>query len=168
MTERFSLHLLWGAALTFLLAGVLLSLHAFDRVRETRRTLSLKHGELRALQSLDSRARQNTEALQTYETLSRKQPVPLATLLKAHLSSNAPDAVRESQADLFQGWSLLKRDVSLTEVPLPDLMAFVVAAESATNRLPWCLEKCVIRASAQAAGYGQVQLVFEAFEKKGR
>ncbi len=168
MTERFSLRVLWGVALTCLLSGVLLALHALGTIRQARRTLSLKHGDLRALQTLDARARQNAGALGALETLSHKQPAPLSTLLKAHLPSNAPDDIRESRTDALQGWSLLRREVSLTDVPLPDLMGFVAAAELPTNRPPWRLERCVIRASAKAAGYGHAQLVLEAFGKSDR
>ncbi len=166
MTERSSQYTLWLTALACLLAGVLLAVYACGRIRQARETLTGKHADLRALQALDARAADYTDALQAFEMLPHKQPVPLATLLKAHLPDNKPDDIRESQTGTLEDWSLLRREISLTEVPLPKLMGFVVAAESVTNRPPWRMEKCVIRASARAAGYGQVQLVLQAFERR--
>lgn len=168
MTERLSPGALWLAALACLLAGVLFSVHACGRLRQTRDVLTRKHADLLALEALDARAREHTMALEAFEALAQKQPTPLAALLKTHLPSDTPDDIRESRDQAPQDWSLQRREVSFTEVPLPKLIRFVAAAESATNRPPWRLEKCVIRASARAAGYGQVQLVLQAFEKKDR
>lgn len=154
---------LWLLALALLLAGVLLIVGAARHARVVETRLSGRLAAVAELRVLQERAAANEAVRRAFEALPDESS-PLRAVLKPCLEQAAE--FRElGDGDTIAGWRPRRTELVVNEMPLADLPALVVRAE--THRPPWRLAKCDITASARAPGTGRVVLVFEGFVPVG-
>ena len=155
--------ILWAAGAVAMAAGVLVAFQAVWALDLTTQRLAAKSRHLDELIRLDRRLQPYVQAQETFARLVDKRPVPLADLVKTAFPSSKPDDVRDLGSDTLAGWTLRKKEVTLSEVSFEKVFFFVQAAEN--QRPPWRLAKCLLRPSVQTPGTGQAVLTFEALER---
>lgn len=149
-----------SAAALALMLGVVLAVHALLTLSADLRRLERKANDLAALQKIAADWRANQQALQPFEALSNKQPMPLTELTAQYLPGVTPSIRQRENLPVLGGWQVRRTEVKC-EAPLAMLGQFLLAAERA--RPPWRLVEFDITATEKAA---RVTLVLEALEKK--
>lgn len=102
-------------------------------------------------------------AIRMFEELPDPHPVPLADLLKKSLAGDKYEIVERPVDTTIEGWQALRREVTLPEMQLARLGAFLGVV--VTQRPPWCLVSCRITSTGPQGGTGRVSLTFDAMEK---
>lgn len=108
-------------------------------------------------------AARSAAAVRMFAALPDPHPVPLAELLKRSLSGDKYEIVERSAEPTIEGWQSMRREVTLPEIQLARLGAFLTVVE--TQRPPWRLMSCRIVATGAQGGTGRVSLTFDALEK---
>lgn len=163
MSERMFRRLLWIGSVLVLIMGLGMTIHSVGQMDKVLLKLKNKLDSLDRLRSMEREINRYVIAQQAFEQLSEKYPASLADLLKGVLPGHKVDDIREIRRESIPGWTVRQTEIVFSEVPLGDLMEFVCKAE--TQRPPWRLIKCNIKASPRIAGSGQVVLLLEALEK---
>lgn len=152
---------LWlGAAILALLLGVALASHALLALATDLHRCERKANDLAALQKIAADWRVNQQALQPFEALSSKQPVPLAELAGRYLPGITPGIRQREALPALGGWQVRRTEIKC-EAPLATLGQLLMAAENA--RPPWRLVEFDITAMEKTV---RATLVLEALEKK--
>ncbi|TAN39214.1 MAG: hypothetical protein EPN23_00385 [Verrucomicrobia bacterium] len=155
---------LWlGAAALAVTLGVALALHALSTLSDDLRRIERKAGDLATLQKIAADWRANQQAVQPFEALASKQPMPLAELFAQHVPGVTPSIRQREARPALAGWQARRTEVK-GEAPLADLVQFLRAAADA--RPPWQLVEFDLTAAERAPGVARVTLVLEALEKK--
>jgi hypothetical protein len=144
------------------LAAVGLSLYAWWSLSAGRARFQRLLGELAALEAMDAELDASRAAQAAFNGLAAQRAVPLDELIARVLPGCRADRGREVREDVEGGWVLRQQEVGLSEVPFGKAMELVEAA--ASQRPPWRLVKCTLRASPREPGVGQAVLEFEALE----
>ena len=163
MSDSLTSRVLWSSAAIFLVIGVGMTVQNIRNYDGIKVGFEKKMAGLKALRNLESDMARYESAKQKIEQLGDKRPVPLNTILQETLPGVKVDDVRDSRKELVSGWIVRQKEISISDVPIGNVMDFVHKAES--QKIPWCLTRCVIRAAPRAAGSGQVILLMEAVEK---
>ena len=130
-----------------------------DRVADTRKYANYS----RALQEDERAAAHNAAAIKMFEALPDPHPVQLADLLKRSLSGEKYEISEQPSQATIEGWQVIRREVTLPEIQLAKLGAFLTTAE--TQRPPWKLVSCRIVPIGARSGTGRVSLTLDALEK---
>ncbi len=163
MNNSVGIKIIWIAALLFLFAGVIMTVHNLNRSKTTRERMNKQLGELRILRNQEADLARHEAARREYEQVADKKPVPLSKLLQETMEGIKVDDVRESRKDLVDGWSVRQKEISMSEVSLGRVIDFINKAES--QKLPWSLARFTVRTAPRIPGSGQVVLVMECLEK---
>jgi len=153
---------LYAAALTLVL-GLALALHALATLSTDLQRIERKTGDLAKLQQIATDWHANQQALQPFEALSAKQPVPLAELFAKYVPGVTPNIRQREARPALAGWQARRTEVKC-EAPLATLGQFLRAAADA--RPPWQLVEFDLTAAERTAGVARITLVLEALEKK--
>jgi len=163
MNKNNTARLLWLAAAVLLLIGLVMTVKNLRQSAGISARFSKTIAELKTLRNMQEEMARYEAAKQVMEKLSDKHPVPLNGILQEALPGSKSDDIRDSRKDAVEGWWIRQKEISLNDVPVGKAMEFVQKAES--QKMPWCLVKCVIRAAPSVGGTGQVVLLMEAVEK---
>lgn len=163
MNDNLTTRLLWLFAVLLLVVGIGMTVQNFRKTAGINDRFRKKIGELKVLRSMQADLARYEAARQKMDQLTEKHPVVLNSIIQEVLSGVKVDDVRESRKDLVAGWAIRQKEVSMNDVPVGTAVEFIRKAES--QKLPWCLAKCIIRTSPNAAGTGQIILLMEAVEK---
>jgi hypothetical protein len=163
MNDNLLTRLLWLSVAVFLVIGISMTIRNLGKADEVSQRVKKKTGELKILRNMEADLARYETARKKMEQVSEKHLISLSGILQEVLPGAKADDVKDSRKDLVEGWSLRQKEVSMNDVPLGKSMEFVQKAES--QKLPWCLTKCVIRAAPRTAGVGQVVLSMEALDK---
>lgn len=163
MSKNLTTRVLWLVAAVLLIAGAVMTVSNLGKVEDIAVRFKKKNGELKVLNSLAADLGRYESARQKMEQLAGKHhPLPLGSVLEQVLPGSKAEE-RDSRKELLAGWSLRQKEISLNDVSLGKVMEFIRTVES--QKMPWCMTKCVIRSAARAPGTGQVVLLMEAVDK---
>jgi len=163
MNENLTTRLLWLSAAVLLVAGFFMTIQNLRNVDTVSQRAKKSVAELNVLRNMEADMARYEAAKLKLEQLSDKHPVSLTGVLQEALPGVKTDEVRDLRKDLGSGWVVRQKEIALNDIPIGKAMEFVQKAEK--QKLPWCLAKCVIRATPRVAGTGQVVLLMEAVEK---
>jgi hypothetical protein len=153
-----------AAAISFA-AGIILTAYAGWQTPQWREQISKRVADLGKMKALEQSLAGDESAVQRYESLGMKHPIPLAEVLSKAGIAETPDIRSRESKPTLAGWSLRTMDVRVEEAPLSKIGRIIEQAES--RRPPWRLTECSVSASDKIAGHGRITLVFEALEKGG-
>jgi len=163
MNEKTTTRMLWAAAAVFLIVGTGMTVSNLRKSAGVSERLEKNIADLKTLRIMEADMARYEAAKKMMEKLPDKHPVPLNGLLQETLPASKGDDIRDAGKDELGGWLVRRKEISMNDVPVGKAMEFVQKAES--QKLPWCLARCVIRAAPRAGGTGQVVLLMEALEK---
>ena len=132
-------------------AGLAMALQQVLSIRSTGERILRKSDELKQLRALEADIRPLVEAHAF--VASQATGDPMAPSLGSDLRA---DDTRDTQEDVAPGWTLRRRSLSFSKVPLGSVMAAAAAAETATP--PWRVTRCEIRATDRKGENAQVEL----------
>jgi len=162
MKSRNTISLLSIAAALSVAAGAVLAVRTESAIRSCAARLSKLRADRDDLRSMQKDLDRYVEARRLFETADGSRAMELQEVLSAALPGVKVRDPRDTYAELPEGWVARRQEISLSDVPLNGVMAFVQAAERC--RPPWRLMRCIIRGAA-APGTGNVDLTFEVIEK---
>ncbi|MDD4872314.1 MAG: hypothetical protein PHR77_17320 [Kiritimatiellae bacterium] len=163
MNENLSARILWLSAAVFLVIGVGMTVQNLNTTDDLYRRFKKKSGELKILRNMETDLARFETAKKKTEQIPEKHPVSLNGLLQEMFPGSKADDMKDSRKDLIDGWLIRQKEISMNDIPVGKSMEFVQKAES--QKLPWCLTRCVIRAVPRTTGIGQVILTMEALDK---
>jgi len=164
MNDRLFLRLLRILAAVAIVSGVAMAMRSIGSTREHSAKMDGKLRYFEELRLLEAEINRYTAALGEFEKLPAGSPTPIAKLLRENLPGHTSADIRElKRSAAAQGWTVHRQEIAFSEISLADAMRFAGATES--QRPPWRLVKCDIRASSQAPASGQVVLVLESLQK---
>ncbi len=154
MTGRYAIRVVWGTTIAVFLAGMILGVAAIRHIRVASARITSLQDSCRELADLYEEMALSRSCLRTYEGAANRQPVDVSARVGKTFPYGRGD-VRENDAHVLAGWSVRLSDVSLTNVDLKQVGAFVHELE--TLQPPVWLSKITIRASS-SPGRGDVAL----------
>lgn len=155
--------ILAAAAAAALAAGVALAVRSWRELPDARARLARDAEKVAALRELVEERRGYEALIAAYEALPQKTPPPMDALVARFLPNADPRIQPVDRVTLAHGWQMERTAVTLDRAALPDVWAWLQAAETA--RPPWRLAACTIEADAGTAGIARVSAQFEAIEK---
>ena len=150
------------AAIMFLV-GAWLTVATVRTTPDRLRQLERKTSDLRTLQGFQHALSDDHGAVKAYNQLSEHRPPDLGGLLDDAFPDHTPRVEEDHRRDIAGGWYARRVDITLEQVALEKLGAFLQRAESV--RPPWKVRNCDITATPGQVGYGRVHLVLEGLEK---
>ena len=126
------------------------------RIRETADNMK-KLIRLRDLAACDD------AALRAFKELPSPHPAPIADLLKDALPGQKYDTREPQSRPTVEGWAVRRIEISFADIQLKSLAAFL--SRAATQKPPWMLKSCTIRALDPAGNSAQVTVELEALDK---
>jgi len=148
------------AAVIGIVATAIVSVRVMDRWKKIRQYADYSS----RLADMERVAERGNDAVNLFREIPNPKPVSLADLLKETFPDQKYDSTEQPQRETtIPGWSLRQVEVSFPEIELTRLAVFMEKAES--QRPPWRMESCTIRAVSQSGGIGYAKLVFNALEK---
>lgn len=154
MTGRYAIRIVWGTTIAVFLAGVILGVVAIRRIRVASGRIASLQNSCRELSDLHEEMALSRSCLRTYEDAESREPVDVPARVKKAFPFGRGD-VRTTETHVLAGWSVRLSDVSLTNVDLKQVGAFVHELEA--MQPPVWLSKITIRASS-SPGRGDVAL----------
>ena len=151
-----------AAGLVAVLAVVIAVRSAFS-IHESAQRLKEYSGYDAGARELEIVAGRSTAAIAMFAQLGAAQPAPLADLLKQSLGGQKYEIVEQASQPTIDGWIARRMEVTLPDVQFAQLGEFLAKAES--QRPPWRLISCRIRATSQSGGKGQAWLTLEALDR---
>lgn len=163
MTAPDSRHVLRWIAVAVILAAVVLAFRAVSTIMDCSVRLKEYVGYSIAVREEEKTDATSAAAIRMFEELPDPHPVPLADLLKKCLPGDKYEIVERPADPTVEGWQSMRREVTLPEIQLARLGAFLCVVE--TQRPPWRLMSCRIASTGPQGGTGRVSLIFDALEK---
>lgn len=163
MSDRTVIRVIWGCGIVMLVLGCGMTVGSVRNLDAHRIRLEGKAADMSKLLAFGEELGMYDAARQAFGELADEAPALVADALAAALPGYEMADLRAGSADLAEGWRVHSKEIVLDEVPLPEVMLFVQQMEA--GRPPWRLEKIIIKASSQKAGFGRVILSMEALEK---
>ena len=164
MDERFAERLLMTAAAVALVLGIVLCARTAVAIRYRSGEMAICAANHEEVLSLRDAATQRQGALVAFEGLSSATAEPLDDALRRLLPDQKYEARDQHPAKTPAGWTMKKREISMPDAPLSKVAAFLQQVES--QRPPWRLTSCSIRAAGVSAGSGQVTIVLESLSRQ--
>ena len=146
--------------------GVVLTVDSVIQAPRFAELMKRKYADLDRLLALQRDRSRDLAAIDAFDKLPAKTPVPLSGLVNAVLPDNRPAIHQRETRPAAAGWSVRSVEVSFDSVKLADLARFLVKAEKA--RPPWRLAEFNVTAPEQSTAGGRVSVVLEALEKTHR
>ena len=156
---------LWTAAILVLATGVVLAIDAGRTILDCTKRVKDYDDHLAQVRELERVASRDEAAVRAFEALETPHPPALADLLKDVFPGEKYETAEQPAQSAPGGWMVRHMDVTLVNVPLAGLGSFLAKAES--QRPPWRLTSCRIRATSPAGGMAQLTLNLEALDKAG-
>ncbi|MEI6808473.1 MAG: hypothetical protein WCN95_07100 [bacterium] len=156
------LALRWVSAVIIVIA-VALAFNAVNTLLDLSRRLKEYVGYSIDVREEEKADASSAAAIRMFEELPDPHPVPLADLLKKSFSGDKFEIVEKPADPTVEGWQTLRREVTLPEIQLARLGAFLGVV--VTQRPPWRLVSCRIASSGPQGGTARVSLTFDAMEK---
>jgi len=151
--------LLCGAGL---LSGILVSVRLYQSHAEIQR----RKGLLGRLSVLESRLSEIDRAKTALDLEESKPPADLEEFLRiAGLSEKVTDSNTSLQS-LDDGWSVITRQLSLSDVVMADLDSFIIECHRA--KPAWVLSEISLRSSPFESGRAQAALSLQALRGKAK
>lgn len=163
MTKPDSKTALWASATVVIAVAALLTLHSVRTLSNCSARLKEYVAYSAEARSLEKVTVSSAAAIRMFEALPDPHPVSLADLMKKSLAGDKYEITEQSAQPVIQGWIAQRRDVTLQDIKLSRLGAFLSEAEAA--RPPWRMISCRIISTGPEGGTGRVSLTFEALEK---
>ena len=163
MTERGSRIALWGAAAIAVIAGAGLTAGSLSQSRTVFQRLDRKRVDVERLEAMQNEMTRRRAMVARFAELKRVAPAPIADLVKSVIPDSAPEIHEPPPQPVVPGWSAQRAEISFAGVSLDRLARFIVQAES--QRPPWRVVECAIRAPAPPGDTAPVRLVVEALER---
>jgi len=154
--------LLFIAAAFSIAVGMTLAVRTEMAARAGKTRRARDSQVLESLRSMQQDINRYVAARRLFETAGAGRAAELRELLSAALPGTTPEDMREAYRELTEGWVLRRIEMSLKDISLSGVMAFIQEAEQC--RPPWQLTRCLIRGGAEP-GTGNVDLTFEVIEK---
>ena len=154
---------LWSAAILVLAVGVILAVDAARTILDCSKRIRDYDDHLARVRELERVASRDEAAVRAFEALEAPHPRALADLLKEIFPGEKYETAEQPAQSAPAGWLVRHMDVTLVNVPLAGLGTFLAKAES--QRPPWRLTSCRIRATSPAGGMAQLTLNLEALDK---
>ena len=154
---------LWTVAGVSLLAALALSFLSYQTLRAyaaSSRRLGADIGQLRTLQV---RADRCDAARMAFEAVSNSVSSAPLGVLRERLPDCRADALKEDRAEQIPGWVLHRQSMTIGDVAVARVMPVIAAIES--QRPPWRLTRFTVDGSPRGAGFGRVELHWEAPER---
>jgi hypothetical protein len=164
MSDRTDPRIVWGLAGLALLIAALLTVSTAGLLRDTAGRCERKLREHRRLRAIVAGLARYHAAREVFEGLPARRATPLAALIEETMPGQAVEDIRRVGTDTRYGWTVRREEVALAHAPLARVMELVRRAES--ERPPWGLRRCEIRADPQAPGEARVVLLLETVEKE--
>ena len=156
MSENRRTVLLVAVSVGIFTAGLLTALYAQRQAwLKTRPQIARKLRAMEQLHAVENEANRYLRAESAWREVAGP-PVPLKDLLEPGGSALTPEDTRVLDENGPPGWRVLRREFTLSDAPLADVIDFVQRAESA--RPPWKLVRCTIHASPHQPGRARVVL----------
>jgi len=163
MNNNLTTRLLWLFSAVFLFIGIGLTVQNLRKCDDLIERFKKKSGELKILRNMQADIFRYEAARHKMEQLAEKHPVALNAIIQEALGGIKVEDIRDSRKELVGGWAVRQKEISINDVSIEKVMEFIRKAES--QKMPWCLSRCVIRTAPGAAGTGQIVLQMEAVEK---
>ena len=163
MTKLDSKTMLWASAIVVIVAAAGLSLYAVRALGDCSVRLKEYVAYSSEARELEKVTTGSASAIRMFEALPDPHPVSLADLMKKSLAGDKYEITEQTAQPAIQGWIAQRRDVTLQDIQLSKLAAFLADAEAA--RPPWRMISCRIISTGPEGGTGRVSLTFEALEK---
>jgi len=144
-------------------AGLMLTVGTVRSIRQTGLSMNDQAGRLQTLRQFADEMDRYVSARRRYEKLPGSRAVQLETILRETIDPEKIEEVRESRADIGNGWLRRTKEVILAEMPMQKVMDAIRKAEA--QRPPWLLSECVIRAVPLTPGQGRSVLAFDVLER---
>ncbi|MFO7870952.1 MAG: hypothetical protein R6V03_05915 [Kiritimatiellia bacterium] len=160
--------LVMPASLLILTAGVLAAVLAVAGIGTDTEELKRKVSLIEELQGMNRALKPCEEALAAFNGLEKKRPPAMSAILADRLPRHKPQSVTQSATKLTEGWTLVMKEVTFSEIPVGKAMFLAREAERAglsEGAPPWRLRRCSVRPSPGNPGSGQAALTFEALRK---
>lgn len=158
MKHEQKLRILWLVAVLTVAVAAAITLSEFRIRGTTRARFARKQTERGRLQVLESELKAGQEAIGRLNVWRGQTAPPLRNFLdEAGAVLNATEGA-ETRIALSDGWTALRKVLTVPDAPVADILQFVVRAEAAGP--PWRLVKLVLT-SADTAGRSQAELTFE-------
>jgi hypothetical protein len=144
--------------------GVVLTADSVIQAPQFADVMKRKYADLDRLLSLQRDRSRDLAAIDTFNQLPAKTPVPLADLVNTSLPGSRPAIHQRETRPAAAGWSVRSVEVSFDSVKLSDLARFLAKAEEA--RPPWRLAEFNATALEQSPASARISVVLEALEKR--
>jgi len=154
---------LWIAAFLILAIGLASTAGALRNLRGSRSRFAQTLRELQALQDIENGLSLYLGARAAFDALPQPKPSDPREILVRVLPGVRVDEAKEERLEAAPGWTLRRKEVVFGTASFPKVMEFVEAAES--QRPPWRMIRCSLRATSPDGGIGQAAIVLEALEK---
>lgn len=163
MTEpRTSRMLAWIAAAA-VVAGLAWSAATLAGRPAVAARLDRRASELRQLREMADESARRRAMVTALDRFAGAASVSVSTLAENALPGLAADIRTREPEPAGPGWRARRVDVDLSGIPFERAAAFMSEAERC--RPPWRVIECVVRASRQGDGQGQIRLVLESLER---
>ena len=164
MKKLTSVHILTPLTTIVFVAALVLTWQSIRITPQDIAHLQRKQADHHQLLSIEEQHRRDLATVQAYEQLDATTKKSLSALLSESFSGYKIEIHPRSETPVLNDWLLKNVDVTLDEIPLAMLAAFLKRAEDA--RPPWRATEYNISASDRQYGYGRVNLLMETIERK--
>jgi type II secretory pathway component PulM len=145
--------------------GIVLTADSVIRAPQFAEQMKRKYTDLDRLLALRRGQSRDLVAIDAFDQLPAKTPVPLGSLVNTALPDHHAAIHQRETRPAAAGWSIRSVEISFDSVKLDDLARFLAKAEEA--RPPWRLAEFNVTALEQSPACGRVSVVLEALEKTG-
>ena len=149
---------MWVVAAVAILVGLVMSLGAFQVVRDGRVTLDGKQADIKELHRMKADIVSYRAAKDLFDGLESKQPPPIKEVMKVASLGLKLDDFTVSRDNSISDWTLSRYKLTFDDAEMGLLMGVLKKAESL--RPPLRLTEYVVNASG-VPGRGRVSLAME-------
>ena len=152
------LPLRYWLSVIFICTGIVANMASHAKLRKATASLQFRQQWTSQLSDLLAESDSVNAQLATLDSMTQL-PITLldevfkATFVEESVAEFSPADIRDLHAPSQVGWTLVRKELTFTEVPLPALMRFIKTAEKTIP--PWRVEKVHLLASPTKPGYAR-------------
>ncbi|MDA1044568.1 MAG: hypothetical protein O3C57_05020 [Verrucomicrobia bacterium] len=144
-----------------LCTGLIANMASYAKLKDASASLLSRQQSTSQLRQLLEKSGTMTAQLSTLDMLTKLPIIPLdevfrTTFVEETVAEFSPAEIRDLRSTTPVGWTLMRKELSFVDVPLPALMRFIKTAEKTTP--PWRVDKVQLVASATKPGYARAVL----------
>ncbi len=162
---------LWALGVVLVLAGLFMTMGTLAEVDNIAGWLEDKRGYVAELRQLEARIAPYLDSKDTMDGLEETKPVPLEDIVAQVTGADENPHIRLVSRTEIEGWTLIRKEVNLNELPVSEIFAAINAAANSgysgreLQRPAWVLVKCTISSIEARSGWCRAALIFETLSR---